>query len=1165
MRTLFTALGLSLTVAALACACSSKKKPGGDTGDTGETDPPVDVPRPPGPDGAHIASSDPAVAAPISLTAADGTGLALTRLEAKVVVDGPLSFTELHLDFRNPRPRQMEGRFSITLPEGATISRLAMQIGDRWQEAEVVERQQARQAYEDFLHRKQDPALLEKEAGNEFRARIFPIPANGEKKLIVSYSQPLIGPEASYRLPLRGLPRIASLRVSALVATGSANASAGAGAKVPLLSYQTSTMDERDFVPNKDFEVAVPAAITGLRTRGLDGGEVVAARVRPELQVADEKLAGLLILFDTSASRALGFSAQVDKLGTLVRELTARHGANTPLVVAGFDQAVSPLFSGTLGGFARPALDSLRARRALGASDLHGALVWAGKTAEGKGIRRALIITDGIPTAGLTDGGALRAQVSALKTHIDRLDMIVTGGIRDSEMAARLARGTLTRDGVALDGDLPVEVLARRISQTTVSGIQVAIADARWVWPRTLDGVQPGDEYLVFARMNPGALRPGVGAAASASSLTIGLSGGLSQSIAVPLTPVTEPLLVRATVHAEIARLTTMHGEVDATLADAQARQGKIKKEIIALSTRYRVLSDHTALLVLEAESDYARFGIKRQALADILTVGPSGVSLVHRNQPVFLAAKPTPIPTPPGEPRWRGRDDRPEEEDGDGASGDKVTTAAAAPSPEADPAAAAPPGDRPALVETGHGNSRPAPGKKKTSGAKSPAMEQTRNAGILGSIRADNGTAFASLTGSGDFESGLDDGKNRARRAPRGGDDAADSRTTASRPAPRPRPKPAPVLVPVPVPEKPEPVAVEDIPARRMPVVPPPGPTTPDGNRPNGQPSSGEFQDSAGFLSAPPPKPMGPAPLTGKLAEIMAAIKLGQAADALQRAQAWRSEQPGDLMALIALGESLEASGQPAEAARAYGSIIDLFPSRADMRRFAGERLERLTEHGIALAADSYAKSVEQRPDHMTGHRLLAMALVRQGRFAEAFNAAQTGLARNYPSGRFLGGKRILREDLGLIAAAWLRAQPKQRAVIMAGLKRAGATLSKKPSLRFVLTWETDANDVDFHIHDGKGGHAYYADRKLPSGGELYTDVTTGYGPECFTIPGKPSGFPYTLRLHYYSRGPMGFGMGKLEVLEHDGKGLLTFEQRPFVVMNDGAFVEVGRILPAK
>ena len=102
-------------------------------------------------------------------------------LSADAAIDDPLAFTELHLTFRNPENRVREGRFRITLPSGATISRFAMRIGDRWQEGEVVEQQAARVAYEDFLHHKQDPALLEAEAGNEFSARVFPIPAVGDQ------------------------------------------------------------------------------------------------------------------------------------------------------------------------------------------------------------------------------------------------------------------------------------------------------------------------------------------------------------------------------------------------------------------------------------------------------------------------------------------------------------------------------------------------------------------------------------------------------------------------------------------------------------------------------------------------------------------------------------------------------------------------------------------------------------------------------------------------------------------------------------------------------------------------------------------------------------------------------------------------------------------------
>jgi outer membrane protein OmpA-like peptidoglycan-associated protein len=301
--------------------------------------------------------------------------------------------------------------------------------------------------------------------------------------------------------------------------------------------------------------------------------------------------------------------------------------------------------------------------------------------------------------------------------------------------------------------------------------------------------------------------------------------------------------------------------------------------------------------------------------------------------------------------------------------------------------------------------------------------------------------------------------------------------------------------------------------------------------------------------------------PYQGKLGEVMDLIHARKLDGALARAFAFRDEDAGDVMALIAVGEAAEALGKKRLAARAYGSIIDLFPSRADLRRFAGERLERLGEGSLDLAIDTFRKARADRPDHPASHRLLAYALLRAGDPAAAFTVIREGAQRSYPSGRFLGVDRILAEDVGLIAAAWARKQPGERAKIQAQLDAMGVPMPTSPSLRFVLNWETDANDVDFHIYDGRGNHAWFSSKQLASGGELYADVTTGYGPECFTIPGTPQAYPYRMQAHYYSRGPMGYGMGKLEILEHDGHGGLRFEERPFVIMVDRAFVDLGQV----
>ena len=315
---------------------------------------------------------------PMSLTSSDGTGLQLVALEARAVVEDPLTFTELKLTFKNPQPRQIEGQFEITLPPDAAISRFAMRNGDAWQEGEVVELQAAREAYEDFLHRRQDPALLEKQAGNQFRARVFPIPASGEKQLILSYSAERPRADTPYRIYLRGLPELARLDIRAIIAKSSTGAGQVSSLGGETLSHQTVTVQKQNFRPDVDFEVAVPVpqaadhSAVGLRHQNL-----VVARISPlpaDKQAQTDPLDSVLVLFDTSASRALGWQAQVDALGGLVDTLRKEAGSGLPLRVLCFDQEVEQIFDGAAGQFGPAQLQRVRERRALGASDLGKAL-----------------------------------------------------------------------------------------------------------------------------------------------------------------------------------------------------------------------------------------------------------------------------------------------------------------------------------------------------------------------------------------------------------------------------------------------------------------------------------------------------------------------------------------------------------------------------------------------------------------------------------------------------------------------------------------------------------------------------------------------------------------------------------------------------------------------
>jgi hypothetical protein len=222
-----------------------------------------------------------------------------------------------------------------------------------------------------------------------------------------------------------------------------------------------------------------------------------------------------------------------------------------------------------------------------------------------------------------------------------------------------------------------------------------------------------------------------------------------------------------------------------------------------------------------------------------------------------------------------------------------------------------------------------------------------------------------------------------------------------------------------------------------------------------------------------------------------------------------------------------------------------------------------------LPLAIDTFRVAVRQRPEHVGAHRLLAMALLAAGRPAEAFDVLarvlQPPAPVEYaaaPDERAAAGLRGLREDLGLAAAAWTRLQPSLAPAIARRLLALGGVPAREPDVRFVLSWETEASDADLHLLDRSGEEASFLHPALRSGGELYEDVTDGQRPECFRV-GRPSAWPYRLEVHHASRGPLGYGLGTVQIVSHDGRGRVFFEARPFVVQRDDALVPLGEVKP--
>ncbi len=130
--------------------------------------------------------------------------LALSKADIQVLVDGYVAQTTMTLTFSNDTDRVLEGELSFPLPEGTSVSGYGLDINGQMVDAVAVEKQKARISFETEVRKGIDPGLVEHTVGNNFKTRIYPIPAKGTRTIKVQYEGDLLDKNSAlaYALPL---------------------------------------------------------------------------------------------------------------------------------------------------------------------------------------------------------------------------------------------------------------------------------------------------------------------------------------------------------------------------------------------------------------------------------------------------------------------------------------------------------------------------------------------------------------------------------------------------------------------------------------------------------------------------------------------------------------------------------------------------------------------------------------------------------------------------------------------------------------------------------------------------------------------------------------------------------------------------------------------------
>ena len=115
--------------------------------------------------------------------------LELTSATVDVQIDERIARTRTDQIFTNHAEWEVEGIYEFTLPEGAIITDLVLWIDDKRIQGMVLEKEEARQIYDDIVRQRIDPALIEQVTPNQFRLSIFPFPAKGSRRVEFEYMQ----------------------------------------------------------------------------------------------------------------------------------------------------------------------------------------------------------------------------------------------------------------------------------------------------------------------------------------------------------------------------------------------------------------------------------------------------------------------------------------------------------------------------------------------------------------------------------------------------------------------------------------------------------------------------------------------------------------------------------------------------------------------------------------------------------------------------------------------------------------------------------------------------------------------------------------------------------------------------------------------------------------
>ncbi len=531
------------------------------------------------------------------------------RIEVKIV--DQVAHTRIVQNWRNDTDVDQEAIYLFPVPKGAAIGNFAIAVGAQTLETRLLAADEARRIYEDIVRRRQDPALLEFVGRDLIQARVYPVPARGEQRIEIAYSQAIPMDQGLCRyvagLTLTGFHPAPLRALSVSVDLSSAHQvktvySPSHPVAVHRLSDQHvhASFELAGGTSDRDFELyfGLSDEAMGLhaltwRQPGEDGYFLM--MLAPRFEIAESELLERDVVFvlDTSGSMEGDKIRQARAaLAYCLRSLSPRDRFNVlsfNTAVQGFANAMTPASPENVArGVAFTA-----GLAAHGGTNIQAALRTALALLDDPDrARQVVFLSDGLPTIGETDMPAIEREVALANAKGARLYVFGVGNDVNTHFLDRLAvKNRGLSDYVRESENIEAKVAAffTKLSSPVLGDVKVSVPDAHAYdfYPPDMPDLFRGAQLLVFGRYR------------GKGKLSVTVKGrleGREQAYvfqqAFPEIDLGNPFLPRIWASQKIGWLLDeirLHG-----------RSRELVDEVIALSRKHGIMTEYTSFLIDE-------------------------------------------------------------------------------------------------------------------------------------------------------------------------------------------------------------------------------------------------------------------------------------------------------------------------------------------------------------------------------------------------------------------------------------------------------------------------------------------------------------------------------------------------------------------------------------